>query len=66
MKKIETTINKSNVCTALVIAGIIIVRDLIITYYQHRCIRKTNNLEHENWKERNAITMDSEMEDDCE
>lgn len=66
MNKKFLTFNKCAVGTSLILAGIGIVSNMIVTSWEHRCIRKTINLEHENWKERNAITMDSEMEDDCE
>jgi hypothetical protein len=58
--------NKCTVGTTLILAGIAIVSNMIITSWEHRCIRKTNNLEHKNWKERYAFTLESEMEDDCE
>ena len=58
--------NKCTVGTTLILAGIAIVSNMIVTSWEHRCIRKTNNLEHEHWKERNAFTLDSEMEDDRE
>jgi hypothetical protein len=53
-------LNKRTIASALVLAGIGAASNMIATYWQHRCQRKTDRLNHEAWKERYAIASSNE------